>query len=56
MLSKHLGLSPGVKECPNGHSSCRVCNSFASYPDHLGMRLLTVRTLLQMCNVLLLQW
>jgi hypothetical protein len=25
MLRKHLGSSLGVKERPNGHSSCRVC-------------------------------
>jgi hypothetical protein len=47
MSRKRLESSPSVKECPNGHSSCRVCNLFASRPDANGTRLQIVWTLLQ---------
>jgi hypothetical protein len=39
MLRKHLGSSLGVKECPNGHSGCRVCKlsgpSWDAFTDRL---------------------
>jgi len=33
MLKKHLGLSLGKKECPNGHSGCKVCKLFGPLWD-----------------------
>jgi hypothetical protein len=50
MLKKHLGLSLGKKECPNGHSGCKVCNPFASCPNPHGTHSQPVRTLLQTLN------